>query len=96
MRTFTFAAGLAAGYVLGARAGREKYEQIVTSFQKLNGSLAAQTDEAGIGSAEETRTPAVEVSGQPSPASLASRSRPSRRKSAAVPTAPKNSGTTVI
>ncbi|MFI6073865.1 hypothetical protein ACIA5C_20055 [Actinoplanes sp. NPDC051343] len=29
MKLLTFAAGLAAGYVLGSRAGREAYEQIV-------------------------------------------------------------------
>lgn len=37
MRVFKFAAGLAAGYVLGSRAGREKYDQIVASYQKLSG-----------------------------------------------------------
>ena len=31
----TFLAGLGAGYVLGARAGRERYEQIVTKAQEL-------------------------------------------------------------
>jgi hypothetical protein len=34
MKLMTFAAGLAAGYVLGARAGREKYEQIAGAFTK--------------------------------------------------------------
>ena len=36
MKIFTLAAGLAAGYVLGSRAGREKYEQIVAQYQKLS------------------------------------------------------------
>lgn len=35
MRLLTFTAGLAVGYVLGARAGREKYEQIVEGARKL-------------------------------------------------------------
>lgn len=95
MRTLTFAAGLAAGYVLGARAGREKYEQIVTGVQKLNGSLAAQPEAASTGGTG-GGTSHAEVSSQPNPATLASRSRPSRRKSTAVPAAPKKSGTTVI
>ena len=30
-----FVLGLAAGYVLGARAGRERYEQIVRIYRKL-------------------------------------------------------------
>ncbi|MFJ6214676.1 hypothetical protein ACIQGZ_15265 [Streptomyces sp. NPDC092296] len=31
MRKLTFVAGLAAGYVLGTRAGRERYEQLTKS-----------------------------------------------------------------
>ena len=34
MKVFTLAAGLAVGYVLGARAGRDKYEQIVATARK--------------------------------------------------------------
>ena len=30
-----FVLGLAAGYVLGARAGRERYEQILRTYRKL-------------------------------------------------------------
>lgn len=36
MRVFKLAAGLATGYVLGSRAGREKYEQIVAQYQKVS------------------------------------------------------------
>jgi hypothetical protein len=36
MKVFTLAAGLAAGYVLGSRAGRERYEQIVVGYQKVS------------------------------------------------------------
>jgi hypothetical protein len=35
MRVFKFAAGMAVGYVLGSRAGREKYEQIVAGYQSV-------------------------------------------------------------
>jgi hypothetical protein len=34
VKVFTLAAGLAVGYVLGSRAGREKYEQIVAAARK--------------------------------------------------------------
>jgi hypothetical protein len=34
MRVMKFAVGLAAGYVLGSRAGREKYEQILAGARK--------------------------------------------------------------
>ncbi|MEU8241274.1 hypothetical protein AB0C07_23765 [Actinoplanes missouriensis] len=37
MRLMTLAAGLATGYVLGTRAGREKYEQIAATTRKLTG-----------------------------------------------------------
>lgn len=35
MKTLTFAVALAAGYVLGTRAGREKYDQIVRGARKF-------------------------------------------------------------
>jgi hypothetical protein len=35
MRLLTFGAGLAVGYVLGTRAGRDKYEQIVDKTRHL-------------------------------------------------------------
>lgn len=38
----TFAAGIAVGYVLGARAGRERYEQIKRAAQRLADSPAVQ------------------------------------------------------
>ncbi|HTW00605.1 MAG TPA: YtxH domain-containing protein [Streptosporangiaceae bacterium] len=39
---FTFLTGLAAGYVLGARAGRERYEQIVRLGRQVADNPAAQ------------------------------------------------------
>ncbi|MFI5889882.1 hypothetical protein ACIA5D_07145 [Actinoplanes sp. NPDC051513] len=38
MRIVKLAAGLAVGYVLGARAGREQYERIAASARRLSGS----------------------------------------------------------
>jgi len=35
MKMLTFAAGLAAGYVLGTRAGRERFEQLVRNVRKV-------------------------------------------------------------
>lgn len=35
MRKFMFAVGLAVGYVLGAKAGRQRYDQIVTLAQRI-------------------------------------------------------------
>jgi hypothetical protein len=50
---FTFVAGLAAGYVLGTRAGRERYEQIKRLGQRAAGSPAVQKA-AGTVSAKAT------------------------------------------
>ncbi|BBH70079.1 hypothetical protein ACTI_67640 [Actinoplanes sp. OR16] len=41
MRLLTLAAGLATGYVLGARAGRERYDQIASAARKATGGPAA-------------------------------------------------------
>lgn len=37
MKTVTFLAGAAVGYVLGARAGHERYERILGSARRLSG-----------------------------------------------------------
>ena len=34
--------GFAAGYILGTRAGKERYEQIVRAFKKLVGTESVQ------------------------------------------------------
>lgn len=39
----SFLAGAAAGYVLGARAGRERYETIVSVARKFAGSQTVQS-----------------------------------------------------
>jgi len=36
MKTLTFAAGAAVGYVLGTKAGREKYQQIVDGARSIS------------------------------------------------------------
>lgn len=38
-----FVVGAAVGYVLGAKAGRERYEQIVVAFQRLMGNERVQS-----------------------------------------------------
>jgi hypothetical protein len=42
MRKLSFLSGLAIGYVLGARAGRERYEQIRKSARDLSQTPAVQ------------------------------------------------------
>jgi hypothetical protein len=42
MKIVKFAAGFAAGYVLGSKAGREKYEQIVETARRVRGNPAVQ------------------------------------------------------
>ena len=42
MRKMTFLTGMAAGYVLGARAGRPRYEQIMRTVDELRGNPKVQ------------------------------------------------------
>lgn len=46
-----FAFGAAAGYVLGARAGRERYEQLARAYRKVADHPAAQ-GAAGVAKAK--------------------------------------------
>ena len=48
MKTLTFAAGAAVGYVLGTKAGREKYQQIVDGVQALSEQPAVAQARANI------------------------------------------------
>lgn len=43
MRRIIFTIGLAAGYVLGSRAGRSRYEQIARAAQRLRTSQRVQS-----------------------------------------------------
>lgn len=45
---FSLFAGLAAGYVLGTRAGHERYDQIVAATRSFMGSDTARTLEGGL------------------------------------------------
>lgn len=49
-----FLGGMAAGFVLGARAGREKYEQIVANMRKILDHPTVQ-EAAGVAQAQATR-----------------------------------------
>ena len=53
----TFIAGLAVGFIAGARAGRERYEQIVKASRKVAESPAVQkaTRAAGVKATELTK-----------------------------------------
>ncbi len=46
--------GFAAGYVLGTKAGRERYEQIVTAARSFASSETARTLEDGVREAWDT------------------------------------------
>jgi hypothetical protein len=43
IRKLTLATGFAAGYVLGAKAGRERYEQIMKQIAELRGRATERT-----------------------------------------------------
>ncbi|GLZ79487.1 hypothetical protein Afil01_42940 [Actinorhabdospora filicis] len=54
MRKVAFAAGLAIGYVLGAKAGRERYEQILRGFKRFRDNPTVQST-AGLVRGQATR-----------------------------------------
>lgn len=54
-----FIVGLGIGYVLGARAGRQRYEQIASAAEKLWNSPAVQKPRAEISQFVETQAPKV-------------------------------------
>jgi hypothetical protein len=61
---FKLTAGLAIGYVLGSRAGRDKYEQIAATARKVQAhpavTQARQTVRARLGAAADApTTPAI-------------------------------------
>ncbi len=55
---FTFAVGLAVGYVLGSRAGRERYEQIKRVTQRVADSPMVQ-QAAGVAGAQASKAAEV-------------------------------------
>lgn len=72
MRSLTFAAGLATGYVLGTRAGREKYERIIAGAREFPDrptvahlqSRAAELVNVGIDAITKKADPGVAVNGE--------------------------------
>ncbi|MEU4245637.1 hypothetical protein [Actinoplanes sp. NPDC026619] len=82
-----FAAGLAVGYVLGSRAGREKYEQIVATARKAQNhptvTQAQQKAKALLDTAIETAAPSTDAALPDTHATVPSPRpvpRPSRRQ----------------
>jgi hypothetical protein len=75
MKVLTFAAGLTAGYVLGTRAGRERFEQIVHSARKVGShptvvqvqKKAKNLVDAGVDTLTPKTTPSTPLS-EPTPA----------------------------
>ncbi len=54
-----FVAGIGVGYVLGAKAGRQRYEQIASAADKLWNSSAVSKPRAEVQHFVETQTPKV-------------------------------------
>ena len=59
MGKLTFVAGLAAGYVLGARAGRKRYEQIRTRAESVWASAPVQSRVETVRETVKDQAPAV-------------------------------------
>jgi hypothetical protein len=61
VKVFKFAAGLAVGYVLGSRAGRDKYEQIVAAARKAQ-------DHPAVGQVQQKAKDLLGTTGDSAPA----------------------------
>jgi hypothetical protein len=102
MKVIKLATGLAIGYVLGSRAGRDRYEQIVATARKAQSHPAVTRAQQkakellGAGSTPETGTEPVPAT---TPAAIdpdrpdteltaATGSRPPRRRSSSTPATP--------
>lgn len=89
--------GLAAGYVLGTRAGRERYEQIKTQAQKLWNLAPVQKQVAkakGLAASSAMALPGVVWDGAVKVVKAAAKSDPGARVDAAVAQG-KRSATTI-
>jgi hypothetical protein len=85
MKFLTLAAGVAVGYVLGTRAGREKYEQIRANARKLSshpGVVQAQDKAKELLSNGSDAVAAKLAAAAPEDESHPAVPRPSRRKPA--------------
>ncbi len=88
MRLLTIGAGFAIGYVLGTRAGREKYEQIVASTRRLRENpTAGQAVQAAQELLTAPPAPSDPTAPPKSGASAAGTKTRSRRSSATTPSA---------
>ncbi|WP_433305674.1 hypothetical protein ACQP2F_18710 [Actinoplanes sp. CA-030573] len=76
MKVLKLAAGFAVGYVLGARAGREKFEQIAATARKLNSSPTAEQAKEKAKSAIGSATEKLGDSTNKQPASTRKRREP--------------------
>jgi hypothetical protein len=70
MKVFKLAAGLAVGYVLGSRAGREKYEQIVAAARRAQGHPAVMHAQQKAKALRNTTTDSPTADGDPMPADV--------------------------
>jgi hypothetical protein len=70
MRKMTMLVSGGVGYVLGARAGRERYEQIVTAAQKVKGNPKVQATARQAADVAKEAAPVVKdkVTGSSEPA----------------------------
>lgn len=85
MKVLTLAAGLAAGYVLGSKAGRQKYEQIAATVRKVSSHptvVQAQEKAKGYlqtgGEAVTTKMKAATSDASPSTPAVSATPRPRR------------------
>jgi hypothetical protein len=95
VKVFKLAAGLAVGYVLGSRAGREKYEQIVAAARRAQSHPAvtqAQQKARALGKTASDSPPAdrdpVLADVPASATSGDTTPRPPRRRPKTTPTTP--------
>jgi len=82
---FTFVVGFAAGYVVGTRAGRERYEQMVKLSRKVteNPTVQQATRTAGAKAAELSKTAGQKASERMPKLAETAKSSASKAKSGA-------------
>lgn len=89
MKIVTLAAGVAVGYVLGSRAGREKYEQIVATVRRVSGRTgvvpAQESAEETLIGDPATPSPDEAASATSSPPATARPRRPGRKPAIPAP-----------
>jgi uncharacterized membrane protein len=86
MRLLTLAAGLATGYVLGTRAGRGKYEQIVEGARQLRANPT-------LAQAQATAKNLATTPGTPTTQAPPAAAQPAVAKTPATPRPPQSAAT---